>query len=250
MITAYIFISAAQRDMLAPVGLPADRSFVKHNFVPTPPLHAEITTERQVAYVGRLDEAKGAPFLMRAWDAFRARHSRSSLRLVVVGGGDMSGDRSQLGDTALFRDDRWSRLAAGGVAHPGRIPCSHRPIAMGRDLRHGCSRGDGRWHASRRLRARGFPRVGEPRVGRGALRAYGCRRRSSKSSQTSTTTRSGGRAYGQQARQTYASRFSPDASIERLLEIYRFAVEHPLERSSRSEDLAGPSARSPFGVPT
>ena len=37
MITAYIFISAAQRDVLAPVGLPADRSFVKHNFVPAPP---------------------------------------------------------------------------------------------------------------------------------------------------------------------------------------------------------------------
>ena len=34
MITAYIFISAAQRELLAPVGLPADRSFVKHNFVP------------------------------------------------------------------------------------------------------------------------------------------------------------------------------------------------------------------------
>ena len=37
MITAYIFISGAQRDLLAPIGLPADRSFVKHNFVPPPP---------------------------------------------------------------------------------------------------------------------------------------------------------------------------------------------------------------------
>ena len=74
----------------APVGLPADRSFVKHNFVPAPPPHAEIATKPQVAYVGRLDEAKGAPFLMRAWDAFRARHPQSPLRLVVVGGGDMS----------------------------------------------------------------------------------------------------------------------------------------------------------------
>ena len=36
MITAYIFISHAQRDLLAPVGLPASRSFVKHNFVPPP----------------------------------------------------------------------------------------------------------------------------------------------------------------------------------------------------------------------
>ena len=90
MITAYLFISAAQRDVLAPVGLPADRSFVKHNFVPSPPPHADVATEPQVAYVGRLDEAKGAPFLMRAWDAFRSRQPRSPLRLVVVGGGDMA----------------------------------------------------------------------------------------------------------------------------------------------------------------
>ena len=40
-------------------------------------------------------------------------------------------------------------------------------------------------------------------------------------------------AYGQQARQTYRSRFSADAGIDRLLEIYRFAVEHPIEPSGR-----------------
>jgi glycosyltransferase involved in cell wall biosynthesis len=56
--------------------------------------------------------------------------------------------------------------------------------------------------------------------------------------------------YGRRARQTYASRFSPDAGIDRLLEIYRFAMEHPLERSDRSGDGAGPYGRSPFGVPT
>ena len=73
MVSAYIFISAAQRDLLAPLGLPADRSFVKHNFVPPPPRAlADVATAAQIAYVGRLDEAKGAPFLMRAWDGFRA----------------------------------------------------------------------------------------------------------------------------------------------------------------------------------
>ena len=51
-------------------------------------------------------------------------------------------------------------------------------------------------------------------------------------------------AYGQQARQTYRSRFSPDAGIDRLLEIYRFAVEHPIELSGRSKGIAGRSDRS------
>jgi hypothetical protein len=108
MITAYIFISGAQRDLLAPVGLPVDRSLVKQNFVPPPPAHDEIATEPQVTYVGRLDEAKGAPFLMRAWDTFRSRHSRSPLRPVVVGGGEMSETvvpwpTAQLGDHGRTR---------------------------------------------------------------------------------------------------------------------------------------------------
>jgi glycosyltransferase involved in cell wall biosynthesis len=55
--------------------------------------------------------------------------------------------------------------------------------------------------------------------------------------------------YGQQARQTYRTRFSLDAGIARLLEIYRFAVEHPIERSGRSQHTARRSGRSPFGVP-
>jgi glycosyltransferase involved in cell wall biosynthesis len=55
--------------------------------------------------------------------------------------------------------------------------------------------------------------------------------------------------YGRQARETYASRFSPDAGIDRLLEIYRFAMEHPIERLGRSGTTVGRS-RPPFGVPT
>ena len=54
--------------------------------------------------------------------------------------------------------------------------------------------------------------------------------------------------YGQQGRQTYRSRFSPDAGIARLLEIYRFAVEHPVERSGRSRRVVGRSDRSASGA--
>ena len=40
--------------------------------------------------------------------------------------------------------------------------------------------------------------------------------------------------YGRQARRTYRSRFSTQASVDRLLDIYRFAVENPVEGASRS----------------
>ena len=50
--------------------------------------------------------------------------------------------------------------------------------------------------------------------------------------------------YGRQACQTYRSRFSTDAGIDRLLEIYRFAVEHPIEPSGQSEDSPGRSDHS------
>jgi glycosyltransferase involved in cell wall biosynthesis len=45
--------------------------------------------------------------------------------------------------------------------------------------------------------------------------------------------------YGRQGRQTYLSRFSSEVSVDRLLEIYRFAVEHPVERSGRWVPLSG-----------
>ena len=39
-------------------------------------------------------------------------------------------------------------------------------------------------------------------------------------------------ALGEQARKTYEQRFDPQASIEHLLEIYRFAIAHPVWRAA------------------
>jgi glycosyltransferase involved in cell wall biosynthesis len=242
MITAYIFISAAQRDVLAPVGLPADRSFVKHNFVPTPQRHDRIAIEPQVAYVGRLDEAKGAPFLMRAWDAFRARYPRSLLRLVVVGGGDMAPA------VANWATQDQSVTIAGHVTRPevSRILAQSRAVVV-----------PSQWEETF-----GMVAVEAMAVGTAAVAsAHGA-------FPELVTPGSDGAlfpptdvnalveilidiednprrwdSYGQQARQTYASRFTPAAGVDRLLEIYRFAVENPHERSDRSH------GRSPFGVP-
>jgi glycosyltransferase involved in cell wall biosynthesis len=243
MITAYIFISAAQRDLLTPVRLPADRSFVKHNFVPVPPSPTDMITKHQVAYVGRLDEAKGAPFLIRAWDAFRARNPSSPLRLVVVGGGDMSAAVS-----------RWSEQHVS-VTIAGHV--SRQEV----------------FHILAQSRAVVVPSQWEETFGMVAVEAMAAGTAAVASAHGAfpelVTPGSDGALfpptdvsalvdilanidndpkrwdeYGQQGRQTYRSRFTPDAGIDRLLEIYRFAVDHPIQRSSRSRQIASSSNRS------
>lgn len=87
LVSAYIFISSAQRDLMGGLDLARERIFVKHNFVPPTVPAAERRPEHLVVFVGRLDAAKGAPLLMRAWDLFRTRQRDSGLRLAIAGGG-------------------------------------------------------------------------------------------------------------------------------------------------------------------
>ena len=249
MVAAYIFISGAQRDVLAPVGLPADRSFVKHNFVPPPPPQPDVVTESLVAFVGRMDVAKGAPFLMQAWDAFRARRPRSSLRLVVAGGGDLSAA------VARWATGHSSVTMAGHVPRPevSRILARSRAVVV-----------PSQWEET-------FGMVAVEAMAAGTAPVA-----SAHGAFPELVTRGSDGAlfpatdldalvdiladvddhplrwdeYGRQARQTYQNRFSPEAGVNRLLEIYRFAVEHPVERSGHPGRIAGPSSRSSFGVPT
>jgi glycosyltransferase involved in cell wall biosynthesis len=248
MIAAYIFISAAQRDLLASVGLPAERSFVKHNFVPAPSVDTKITSESQVAYVGRLDEAKGAPFLMRAWDAFRLRRPRSPLRLIVVGGGDM------VNEVTSWATQHESVTVAGHVQRSQvfEILAQSRAVVI-----------PSQWEETFGMVAVEAMAVGTASVA-SAHGAFPELVTNGSNGALFPPTDIDGLVevftdiddnprrwdgYGQQARQTYLSRFSQDAGIDRLLEIYRFAVEHPLQESGQPEDIPGPYGRSPFGVP-
>jgi len=87
-VSAYIFISQAQQRLHSGLRLPPERIFVKTNLVPSTISPANVSgREPLVAYLGRLDAAKGVPLLMEAWDRFRASKPDSSLRLVVAGGG-------------------------------------------------------------------------------------------------------------------------------------------------------------------
>jgi glycosyltransferase involved in cell wall biosynthesis len=228
LVSAYIFISAAQRDLLAPVGLPADRSFVKHNFVPTPEPQAGIVKQHQIAYVGRLDDAKGAPFLIRAWDGFRARRPDSPLRLVVVGGGDLS--------------DAVSSWATNhpSVTFAGHIPRDEVSQVLAGSLAVVVP---SQWEETFGMVATEAMAVGTPPV----ASAHGA-------FPELVTERVDGalfpptdldalvdivsdiddhpqrwQTYGERARQTYSNRFTAEVSIARLLDIYRFAIANRIE---------------------
>ena len=233
LVSAYVFISAAQRDLLAPLGLPSDRSFVKHNFVPSATETDDIV-EHQVAYVGRLDEAKGASFLMRAWDEFRSRRPRSPLRLVVVGGGEMAAtverwaaghpsvrmaghvsrpeaSRILAGSRAVVVPSQWEETF--GMVAVEAMAAGTAPIASG----HGAfpelitSGSDGALFPPTEVDALAdiLAEV-DDRPERWA-------------------------AYGRRARETYRSRFTVAVSTDRLLDIYRFAVANPVGRTHKTD---------------
>ena len=88
LVSAYVFISASQRDLLSGLGLAHDRIFVRHNLIP----HREVPAgarEPIVVYAGRLDEAKGLRLLMMAWDRYRSGAGTPGLSLVIAGTGPL-----------------------------------------------------------------------------------------------------------------------------------------------------------------
>ena len=89
LVSAYVFISASQRDLLRGSDLAPGHVFVRYNLIPrrTAPRVARTPT---VVYAGRLDEAKGAPLLMTGWDCYRTNSGEPGLNLVIAGGGPLA----------------------------------------------------------------------------------------------------------------------------------------------------------------
>ncbi|MCH5670916.1 glycosyltransferase [Streptomyces gilvus] len=83
----FLCISAAQREVLARAGMPAERLAVKHNFVPDPDVRRTGPGEH-VLYLGRLAEAKGVRLLMAAWDELAAGGG-VGVPLVIAGTGPL-----------------------------------------------------------------------------------------------------------------------------------------------------------------
>jgi len=94
--SAFVFISASQREILAPLDLPPERVFVKANLVPRSivrptAVHATAVSRSFVVYAGRLAPAKGIRLLMTAWETY-ATTGEPGLRLVIVGSGPLDGE--------------------------------------------------------------------------------------------------------------------------------------------------------------
>jgi glycosyltransferase involved in cell wall biosynthesis len=229
LVSAYVFISVSQRDLLAGVGLPSERVFVKDNFVASPPVPAAGTTESRghlVSSLGRLDAAKGVPLLMAAWDHFRRANPRSPLRLAIAGDGPLMG---------RVRD--WA-TGHGSVDVLGHLS---RPEATALIARSLAVVVPSAWEETFGLVAveamaggvapivpdRGsFPDLVTDGVD-GALFRPGEAR--DLAGLLADVDRAPERfvALGTRGRRTHAARFGQHTNIERLLGIYRYAIEHP-----------------------
>ncbi len=226
LVSAYVFISAAQRDLMASLELPADRVFVKHNFVPTVPA-GPAEAEHVVVYLGRLDAAKGVPFLMRAWDRFRSEHQGARLRLVIAGGGPLAEDV-----------DRW------GAGHASVDVVGNLPAADAVRLLRGARAAvvPSQWEETFGLVAVEAMAAGVPPIapGRGSFPElvthgedgvlFDAENTASLAAVLADVDQRPERfaELGRRARETYERGFGLAGNVEELLGIYRFAIENPV----------------------
>lgn len=124
LVSAYIFVSAAQRKLMEKLCLPEERVFVKHNFVPSLSGSPSLSRDRCVSYVGRLDAAKGVSTLMGAWDRFRERNSKSELGLRIAGGGPLTAQ------VASWANDRDSVTFSGFLPREEAVDLMRRSLAV------------------------------------------------------------------------------------------------------------------------
>jgi glycosyltransferase involved in cell wall biosynthesis len=227
LVSAYIFISASQRDLLRENNFPPSRVFVRYNLIPRPsrPRMARTPT---VIYAGRLHEAKGVRLLMAGWDCYRKNSGEPGLNLVIAGGGRPLEDevaawasaRPSVEMTGVVSPDQCAELISQaravllpsaweetfGLVAVEAMAAGVPPIAAG----HG---------SFTELITSGVDGVlfnpGDP-----AALALAIADVDQNPEQYEV--------YGDQARKTYEQRFDPRRSVEELLEIYRFAITHPV----------------------
>ena len=226
LVSGYIFISSAQRDLLSGLDLPPDRMFVRYNLIP--PLDMPRATRTPiVVYAGRLDEAKGVRVLMAGWDRYLAGSAEAGLKLVIAGGGPLADE------VTAWAADRPSVELTGTLSGPqcAELIASARAVLL-----------PSAWEEPFGLVAVEAMAAGVPPVAAahgsftelitpgvdGALFRPGDP--AALALAIADVERDPGRyeRYGEQARLTYKERFDPQRSVEELLGIYRFAITNPV----------------------
>lgn len=226
LVSAYVFVSTSQRDLLAGADLAPGRVFVRYNLIPRQSRTQTVRTPT-VVYAGRLDEAKGVRLLMAGWDGYCRKYGKPGLNLVIAGGGPLHDEveawawpRPSVDMTGPLSSDQCAHLISRaravllpsaweetfGLVAIEAMAAGVPPIAAG----HG---------SFTELITSGEDGVlfkpGDPAALALAI---------------ADVERNPGRyeIYGDQARKTYEQRFDPQRSLEELLGIYRFAMRHPV----------------------
>jgi glycosyltransferase involved in cell wall biosynthesis len=226
LVSAYVFISASQRDLHRGLGLAPDRVFVRYNLIPRRS-RPQVARTPAVVYAGRLHEAKGVRLLMAGWDSYRSKSDEPGLKLVIVGGGPLEDEvaawasaRPSVEMTGTVSGDRCAELISRaravllpsvweetfGLVAVEAMAAGVPPIAAG--------------HGS-------FTELITPGVD-GALFSPGDPAALALAIADVERNPEQYEVYGDQARKTYEQRFDPQRSVEELLEIYRFAITHPV----------------------
>jgi glycosyltransferase involved in cell wall biosynthesis len=234
-VSAFLFISASQRDLCAGLQLPPERVFVKHNFLPLSdpvpeqrePEHSQSGRVHLVAYLGRIDEGKGIPFLMQAWDIHRRRRPDSALRLVLGGSGPLSGE------VAAWAEGRADVEVLGllGRAECARLLRRARAVVL-----------PSQWEETFGLvaveaMAAGTPPLAADHGSFPELVTHGSDGllfdHTSPAALATALAAVDRRPdvfeeYGERGCATYRARFSPTVNVAQLIGIYDFAVTHPV----------------------
>lgn len=226
LVSAYVFVSASQRDLLRGSGLTPGRVFVRYNLIPRRGRPQTARTP-SVVYAGRLDEPKGVRLLMAGWDCYLDKSGEPGLKLAIAGGGPLGDEVAAWASTRPSVDvkgplssERCAELIAQasavvlpsvweetfGLVAIEAMAAGVPPIAAG--------------HGS-------FTELITPGVD-GMLFSPGDPAALGLAIADVETSPERYEAYGDLARKTYEERFDPQRSVEELLAIYRWAITNPI----------------------
>ncbi len=228
--SAYIFLSEAQRATFSSMRLPPARTFVKANLIPRLASQQDNPErDRLVAYLGRLDAAKGIPLLMEAWDLYRAANAGEGLQLVIAGSGPLE---SRVAEWAVGRP---SVMMVGilSTTECAALVTRARAVIL-----------PSQWEETFGLVAIEAMAAGVPPVAAahgsfpelirdgtdGVLFEPGNAASLARVLHDVDSDPQRYKAYGEAASRTYEQRFDPDRNIDQLLRIYRFASDYRVFR--------------------
>jgi glycosyltransferase involved in cell wall biosynthesis len=226
LVSAYVFASASQRDLLRVLGLPAERVFVKYHLIPRKEMR-KVARGQYVMYAGRLEEAKGVRPLMAGWDHYRSKSGDPGLSLVLAGSGELEAEvaawasaRPSVDKVGRVEDARFADLMSGARAILLPSTCEE---TFGLVVVEAMAAGSPPIAAAHGA----FVELITPGVD-GALFRPGDPEALGLAVADVEAHPERYEVYGAQARETYEKQFDPDRNLEELLDIYRFAIAHPI----------------------